>query len=549
MKNIVLIFSLLLFCVSCKEEALQKMRRADSIMNSNCDSALVLLSQIDGAKLCSNSGRAYYALLLTEARYKNFIPLENDSLISIATEYYSKNNDSHLYGRALMYRGCALFEAMDYNGAIMEYKKAELEFEKDTNFTMLGLINTRLGEIYEKTYEDENIIIERYSKAAQYFKLAKDSLRTADSYKSLGRQFIFTTGRDSAEFYLKRAISYMPQSLIGSDIVADNYYLLMNVLISENKLEEAKEIGLLQRKLCNPDINNALAEIYIKTDKPDSALILYNDYKSSWTELDKLIFLKKYNKSLKNFKEALLYEEKGNRYADSITEVRSRANLSVIEHKFDYTQKELEMYQAQSVAAKRSVVAFSLAFLLTLAVMSAFYLELKKKKEIQEYILYIDQLKQENKLVIDNLSQLKEENNNERRELYLLLGRRFGEIQNILDISYQHIENPITFVSKVKTELSSNKNSDALLDDLCKMVDRKYNGALSTIKRELPYLSDSDMRVIALYCENFSVASIAFLFNTTPSGIHAKKYRLMKKMGITGSIENFVQKYSGTATK
>jgi len=26
----------------------------------------------------------------------------------------------------------ALFEAMDYNGAIMEYKKAEQEFEKDT---------------------------------------------------------------------------------------------------------------------------------------------------------------------------------------------------------------------------------------------------------------------------------------------------------------------------------------------------------------------------------------------------------------------------------
>ena len=549
MKNIVLFFSVLMLCVSCNEAALQKMRRADSIMNSNCDSALVLLSQIDGAKLCSNSDRAYYALLLTEARYKNFIPLENDSLISIATEYYSKNNDSHLYGRALMYRGCALFEAMDYNGAIMEYKKAELEFEKDTNFTMLGLINTRLGEIYEKTYEDENITIERYSKAAQYFKLAKDSLRTADSYKSLGRQFMFTTRRDSAEFYLKRAISYMPQSLIGSDIVADNYYLLMNVLISENKLEEAKAIGLLQRKLCNPDINNALAEIYIKTDKPDSALILYNDYKSSWTELDKLIFLKKYNKSLKNFKEALLYEEKGNRYADSITEVRSRADLSVIEHKFDYTQKELEMYKAQSVAAKRSVVALSLAFLLILAVMLAVYVGLKKKKEMQEYILYIDQLKQENNLVMDNLSQLKEENNKERRELYLLLGRRFGEIQNILDISYQHIENPITFVSKVKTELSSNKNSDALLDDLCKMVDRKYNGALSTIKRELPYLSDSDMRVIALYCENFSVASIAFLFNTTTSSIHAKKYRLMKKMGITGSIENFVQKYSGTATK
>ena len=547
MKNIVLFFSVLMLCVSCNEAALQKMRRADSIMNSNCDSALTILSGIDVSKLCTDYSRAYYALLFTEAKYKNFLPLENDSLIDIAADYFSKKDNPQLYGRALMYKGCTLFEMTDYKGAITEYKKAEREFEKDSNYTMLGLINTRLGEIYEKTFEDEKNIIEKYYKAAQYFKCVNDSLRIADSYKSLGRQFMFKPERDSAVFYLKRAISYMPKHLVGSDFYADCYYLLMKALIYDNKLEEAKETGLSHRSLCNPDINNALAEIYIKTNKPDSALIVYNEYKSSWTELDKLIFLKKYHKTLKNFKEALLYEEKGNRYADSITDVRSKNNLSLIEQKFDYTQKELEMYKAQSVAAKRMVTVLSLVIVLALAVLLGVYVWVKKKKEMQEYILYIDQLRQENNMVISNISRLKEENDKERRDLYLLLGRRFAEIQNILELSYQHMGSPATFVSKVKTELSSNKNSDALLDDLCKMVNKKYNGALSAIKEEYKNLSDSDLRVMALYCENFSIASIAFLFSTTPSSIHAKKYRLMKKIGVTGSIENFVQGYNKTA--
>ncbi len=549
MKKLVLFFSVLLLCVSCNEEALQKLHRADSIMSSNCDSALTILQGIDASKFCTGYSRAYYALLITEAKYKNFLPLKNDSLINIAVDYFSKKDNPQLYGRSLMYKGCVLFEMMDYNGAIEEYKKAELEFEKDTNYTMLGLINTRLGEIYEKTYEDENIIIEKYSRAVQYFKYANDSLRIADSYKSLGRQFMFKPERDSAVFYLKRAISYVPESLVGSDFDADNYYLLMKALIYDNKLEEAKETGLSQRVLCNPDINNALAEIYIKTNRPDSALIVYNEYKSYWAELDKLIFLKKYYKSIKNFREALLYEEKGNRYADSIADVRDKANLSVIEHKFDYTQKELEMYKTQSVAAKRLVMVLSLVIVLALAVLLGVYVWVKKKKEMQEYMLYIDQLRQENNMMTGNLCRVKEENDRETRELYLVLERRFADIQNILELSYQHMGSPVTFVSKVKTELSSNKNSDVLLDDLCKMVNKKYNGALFAIKEEYKNLSDSDLRVMALYCENFSVASIAFLFNTTPSSIHARKYRLINKIGITGSIENFVQEYSKTFSK
>ena len=81
-----------MLCVSCNEAALQKMRRADSIMNSNCDSALTILSGIDVSKLCTGYSRAYYALLFTEAKYKNFLPLENDSLIDIAADYFSKKD-------------------------------------------------------------------------------------------------------------------------------------------------------------------------------------------------------------------------------------------------------------------------------------------------------------------------------------------------------------------------------------------------------------------------------------------------------------------------
>ena len=43
-------------------------------------------------------------------------------------------------------------------------------------------------------------------------------------------------------------------------------------------------------------------------------------------------------------------------------DVRSKENLSLIEHKFDYTQKELEMYKARSVAYKRLITVIILVF-------------------------------------------------------------------------------------------------------------------------------------------------------------------------------------------
>ncbi len=541
MKNILLIVCSLILCTSCDKEALQMLKRADGMMNSNCDSALTLLSQIDCSELYSNSSRAYYALLLTEARYKNFIPLGNDSLISIATEYYSRNNDSHLYGRALMYRGCALFEAMDYNGAIMEYKKAEQEFEKDANYTMLGLINTRLGEIYEKTFASDSISVKRYKKAAAYFHKCGDSLRISGSYQQVGQMFMLVHQIDSAAIYLEKAIDYMPAKFRRSNVYV--HYLLMKALIYGNNLDHARRIGLSLKDLNSPDVNNALAEIYIKEKQQDSALVIFNDYKNSWTELSKLIFLKKYHKSLGNFEEALFYEEAGNKYADSIEDIRSKENLSLVEHRFDYTQNKLAAYKAQSVANKRLVILLLMIIACLCATFALIYVYVRKKKEQLEYIDFIEQLKQEKEIIINNASLLAAENNKEKGELYELLGRRFSDIQSLLDLSYQHLDNPSTFVSKVKKELSSGRNIDAILDDLYKMADRKHHGALSAIKADYTFLSDTDLKIISLYSENFSAVAIAFLFNTTPQNIYTRKYRLSKKLNITGTIEEFVQKY------
>ena len=71
--------------------------RAEVLMQQYPDSALHLLESVDNTKSLSERGRARYAVLLSQAYDKNYIDVTNDSLISIATDYFSERSDDRRY--------------------------------------------------------------------------------------------------------------------------------------------------------------------------------------------------------------------------------------------------------------------------------------------------------------------------------------------------------------------------------------------------------------------------------------------------------------------
>ena len=67
---------------------------ADSLMEIYPDSALSILESISSPQKLPCADRALYALLLTQARHKNYIALGDDSLIKTAVEYYGDKKGS-----------------------------------------------------------------------------------------------------------------------------------------------------------------------------------------------------------------------------------------------------------------------------------------------------------------------------------------------------------------------------------------------------------------------------------------------------------------------
>lgn len=93
-------------------------------METYPDSALSILEQLLIHRRCHVLTRALYALLLTQARHKNYIALEDDSLIKTAVDYYGDKKKSLRAAKAHYYWG-ATYREMGYTSfAVEEYLTA-----------------------------------------------------------------------------------------------------------------------------------------------------------------------------------------------------------------------------------------------------------------------------------------------------------------------------------------------------------------------------------------------------------------------------------------
>ena len=77
----------------------------DSLIVQQPDTALSMLEAFPTNSLQTQADSAYYGLLMTEARDKNYIIQTNDSLIQSALTYYNGTNDIEKRARApLLFR-------------------------------------------------------------------------------------------------------------------------------------------------------------------------------------------------------------------------------------------------------------------------------------------------------------------------------------------------------------------------------------------------------------------------------------------------------------
>lgn len=151
-----IIFWVLFLLVACngQQNHNRQLVIADSLMQSRPDSALNILRGISMGELATQVDSAYYALLLTQARDKNYIVQTDDSLICYAVAYYDGANDVRMQAKAHYYWGCVYRDMNQQAEAIREFLIAAPLTKKAKEKRQLGLIYNNIGYIY--TIQDFN---------------------------------------------------------------------------------------------------------------------------------------------------------------------------------------------------------------------------------------------------------------------------------------------------------------------------------------------------------------------------------------------------------
>ena len=164
---------LLLLLTGCNDpkHVTDALNHAEALMNEYPDSAWAVLNTLSPDEMGQNRTRAHYALLYTQAQDKNYIDETNDSLITIATDYYRHTDDVRRKFLSHYYKGRVLANAGNYLDATSCYMEAEQLVDAVGDDYLVGLLYAEMGRIY-RLYYDYPKSLEAYQKAAECYERA-----------------------------------------------------------------------------------------------------------------------------------------------------------------------------------------------------------------------------------------------------------------------------------------------------------------------------------------------------------------------------------------
>ena len=525
---------------------------ADSLMQSNPDSALALVETVGPDSLRGEGNRAYRDLLLTQARYKTYqeITASDDSAITRAMAWYrAHGGEREKLTRAYLYKGAVMQELNHVDSAMYYYKTAEVTADPK-DYANLGQINTRIAALYNDYYADSQICYDKYNQALQYYQLTGNKSLQLNSMLNMA-SCSGVMHKDDAERLLNQATE-LAIELCDSF----NYYLCQELLCRQlsyggKSVARAKQIAMHclndYRDYVDHDLLLDLADIYAYSGMPDSAryyLDLVNE-NASMTNLEqvrtrKYLTLSNIYRQEGNIALSSHYDMLSHQVSDSTSNNRLRYKIQEIENENNFVQTEK---QVQTIHNQRWwIMSIILLAAIGLAAFGLYhYRRLRNtqaiKNELEKALEDLERLKRdgESKYVGNRIAAI--------IELYNAIRVRkkdgSGKKRSVI---------PLPGLLKElddKNELLQMELSDTFWLQLKLSVDGEYNGIVSFVEKRYPNLGESDIRLFCLLCAGISPQIIKLCMNYS-SAKTSSSYRnrlVQKKMGLDMTFDEFVEKY------
>lgn len=327
--------------------------RADSLMLSKPDSALNILQNIDIKQFNSKADTAYYAVLITQAKYKNYIKLTSDSLIQEAISYYSQNQDVPMLAKAYYNQGCTFSDMRQYDKAIKAYHNAIQLAKQNSNEKLLGKAYNNIAYLYQNQgFDSEADSV--YQLTEQLAAEIKDSLLLSGSlirrgiYNiSLGKEFYLQAEKKLLQAYdIAKKANLKHKQSTATATLSTLYSRMKN---PPKALSFAKELYRLHRSDSTelPRIHLLLGDAFYKAEQYDSATFYCKQSLPTDNYAIKegaCMRLADIARKQKDFEKALKWEEQRSMFHDKWTQLQQKTEIAVAVKKIEIQQKHSKLY-------------------------------------------------------------------------------------------------------------------------------------------------------------------------------------------------------------
>ena len=526
-----------------------KLVRADSLMDAAPDSALALLLTIDSSRLDGRANQAYYALLLTQARYKCYIPATGDSLINIAVDYYDHwYRDRNKRTRSLLFKGCVMEELDTIESALVSYLQAKsVADEKD--YYNLGQINYRIGNLFNMYYDFSERTLHYYEESLKCFELQNNKFWTAICLNDMGNVIAATKPKKGIAL-LKRSAKLFDE-LNDTDRFVNTAKSLSNCCFYDSSFVEAKNWAMLVINQFPEKISDAIcysaASAYARLGMADSAQFVFD--KTSPDSDDVMIIMRtRAQREIalckKDYAAYTYYKELNEQISEPMINSTEKSNLARVELNFE--QQQASSHSRQSKSALTGIVL--IAALLILVIVCAHHRKMSKLNK-----LLVSLKKSEAKSHQELLSKIAELENmgteigseeNKLNGLHDDMNEMIRLLREIFKTGYQSPENQ--FLNNVQSIMRRIKQNED--QEFCRrfyhFVDVYYNNIITETQKRYPGIKNQDIFFIALSCSGFSYLEITFCMGyTNPTYVSGKRKRIAQSMGLKCSLEEYISSF------
>ena len=570
-KNILFILTILLLlaCTACyrsTRHVTEHLSQAEGLIWAAPDSALHILESISTSRHLTGKEQADYALLLSLAQYRCYIPVSSDSLINLAVEYYKDKNDADKKGAAFYVKGCILEEySKDIPNALLAYKEAEKCIPSMNDKHYVARIYSSLGYINQCSFNFE-LAKEYYQKAVQANIDGKDTAAQTSNLLNLLQLYHIFHDTDSVNQCITKLLQFS-SSLKDSILQSKIYHNIAVSKMYQEKYEEAESFFscALHISPASPPYKtmSGLAQLYIKRGQKERADSLFqNALLSKDLSLRAYIYNQLYDEAWKaeNYKKIAQYARLYIDTSDSIYNSHLHQEVLKVQRKYDHMQL---LYQK----SRQTNIIYSSIFIIFIVsgILWFLFIQYKKKRkeeneklraEIAELVEVLDKMstscnktqkelqdqinalksKQEKDVLmspeeyaaiqntIDKLTKEKEQNEKEQHQEYEKLQAQFEALnQKLKEVekqnnrfrliygNYDCVEQKDIKALQVALNLSQNKpcNISDDREDIKHWLNLSRNGFADKLHKTYPMLDKTFLDICYLAALGLSIDEIA----------------------------------------